>query len=241
MTPLHIEALVQRWKARYARSTTYSRAAALRRTLRWYEDTTNSKGLARCVPRVPYPNVRQIVATPAQLDALHAAADPWMRVWLRLTVALALAQNEVRTLSAAHYNAEARTVSFTRKKTGEPNTLPVPDDLAAIFESAPDFGDPAMPFLQRWQNGHPLKKHTIEGRWRRLKARAGVPAEVTAHDLRRTTASATLDLTNDLRAVQQLLGHRSLGATIRYCVGHKPDVLRPILAQLWTPKTEVKQ
>jgi integrase len=164
-----------------------------------------------------------------------------MRIWLRLTVALALGQNEVRALSAANYNAENKTVSFVRKKSGEPNTLPVPDDLASIFEAAPDYGDPAMPFLQRWQNGHRLSKHTIEGRWRRLKARAGVRAEVTAHDLRRTTASAALDLTNDIRVVQQLLGHRTLGATVRYCVDRKPEVLRPLLDRLWKPATEVKQ
>ncbi|MBI1750164.1 MAG: tyrosine-type recombinase/integrase [Acidobacteria bacterium] len=241
LTPLHAQTIVARWRQSYTRNTCYSRRQALARVLRWYQHATCLHGLTDEIPKVPGPRQRQSIATPLELGQLHAAADPLLRFWLRLTSALALGQNEVRMLSAAHYHAENRTVSFVRKKTGEPNTLPVPDDLAEIFEAAPDFGDPAMPFLQRWNRGKKLSAQAVAHRWNTLKKLAGVRAELTPHDLRRTTATALYDLTKDLRVVQQLLGHTSMKATVSYVAHVDPSQLRPLLAQLWKPQTEVKQ
>lgn len=41
----------------------------------------------------------------------------------------------------------------------------------------------------------------------------GITRQITPHDLRRTTAVNTLEVTQDLRLVQALLGHRTLETT----------------------------
>jgi len=233
---------VARWQRDFTRNTAYSRRSALKKVLRWYEHTTGLRGLVEAVPRVKGPTQRHVVARPDELDALHRVAGPFERIWLRISVALALRQSDVRRLSAEHYDAESKTVSLIQTKTGEPIKLPVPDDLAAIFEAAPDFGDPAMPFLQRYNRTRPVTPSAISCRWSRMKRLAGVRPEVTPHDLRRTTATATYEVSNhDLRVVQQLLGHQSMRPTVAYLAQHDPAALRPLLAQLWKPVTEVEQ
>jgi integrase/recombinase XerC len=241
ITPLHIEALVSRWKTKYARNTCFGRTYALRRVLHFYEQTTDTRGLVHSVPRVPSPRPRGVTAQQNELDALHRYADPLMRLWLRITVAFALGQADVQKLSPANYHAENKTVSFERTKTREPQTLPVPPDLAELFENCPEDTDPQVPYLVRFNNGHRLSPSAIRKRWHTLKQRAGVRSELNPHDLRRTTATALYELTHDIRAVQQLLGHQSLRPTAAYLADKHPDTLRPLLAQLWKPVTEVKQ
>ena len=52
-----------------------------------------------------------------------------------------------------------------------------------------------------------------------------LPEGVTAHSLRRRFATKIYTETNDVRAVQQLLGHTSLDVTQRY-IGPRPDSMR---------------
>lgn len=240
LTQLHVETLATRWRADNARNTVRLKLAGLKRTLRAFAASTGTPDLSFDVPRGPHYQQRNVTATPDELNKLFTAAQPIERIWLRLTVALALGQAEALALCEANYNPENKTVSFVRKKTKEPNTLPVPDDVALLFEQAPDTGDKSTPYLERW-NGAPLTYWSINGRWQRLKKRAGVRREITPHDLRRTTAIALYEVSHDLRAVQQLLGHATLHSAVHYVAHADPSKLRPLLAQLWTPRTQVKQ
>jgi site-specific recombinase XerC len=52
--------------------------------------------------------------------------------------------------------------------------------------------------------------------FRALKARCGIARNLRPHDLRRTTAVKIYEGTKDLRTVQTILGHKSLGSTIYY-------------------------
>ena len=56
-----------------------------------------------------------------------------------------------------------------------------------------------------------------------------LPEGVTAHSLRRRFATKIYTETNDVRAVQQLLGHTSLDVTQRY-IGPRPDSMRAAIA-----------
>jgi hypothetical protein len=62
---------------------------------------------------------------------------------------------------------------------------------------------------------------------RRLRRRVGITRKLTPHDLRRATAVKLYELTGDIRDVQGLLAHTSLGSTIWY-LDHD---LRPVPRQ----------
>jgi len=107
-----------------------------------------------------------------------------------------------------------------------------------MFEAAPA-GEEDWTYIERWR-GKKMSKTAVEHAWRKLKKAAHVREDLRVHDLRRTTAVSLYQLTKDLRAVSQLLGHASMSATCGYLAHQDPQTLRPLLAQL-RPQTEMKQ
>jgi site-specific recombinase XerD len=77
-----------------------------------------------------------------------------------------------------------------------------------------DATDPGVIFLN--SRGAPLGVRGLRYRLERLMGRAGMPSGASPHTLRHSFASHLLDGGADLRVVQELLGHESLGTTQVY-------------------------
>ena len=74
--------------------------------------------------------------------------------------------------------------------------------------------DPGVIFLN--SRGGPIGVRGLRYRLDRLMVRAGLPSGASPHTLRHSFASHLLDGGADLRVVQELLGHESLGTTQIY-------------------------
>ena len=96
-------------------------------------------------------------------------------------------------------------------------------------------GAPAMKSLQTWRairggidcaqqspalfisaTGARLSPRTVQARLRTLALRAGLPTHVHPHMMRHSFASHVLQSSQDLRAVQEMLGHASIASTQIY-------------------------
>ncbi|QWD62638.1 tyrosine recombinase XerC [Polynucleobacter sp. MWH-UH25E] len=97
-------------------------------------------------------------------------------------------------------------------------------------------GAPAMKSLMEWRsirdasanantesialflsaNGKRLSPRTVQARLRTLAIRAGLPTHVHPHMMRHSFASHVLQSSQDLRAVQEMLGHASIASTQIY-------------------------
>lgn len=72
----------------------------------------------------------------------------------------------------------------------------------------------------------------VSRRLRRLAKSAGISSRVHTHRLRRTVGVQALRVTEDVPAVQQLLGHRSFHTTMSYLDEARPDAVADLQRQL---------
>jgi integrase/recombinase XerC len=66
------------------------------------------------------------------------------------------------------------------------------------------------------QKAQRLSPRTVQERLKTLAVRSGLPVHVHPHMLRHSFASHVLQSSHDLRAVQEMLGHASIGSTQIY-------------------------
>ncbi len=247
VTELIPNALIERWRSKYAQGTAYNLRMALVKFLRHLEKIGGTPRLYADLAKIRRPKPRQTIATQEELERMVSHAEPWLRLFVLLCCQLALRFNEAVAISPAHYNPDTQTITY-RKKGGDKYTLPITPDIAALFAQAPVTTDPTTPYLQllrgtNYIRAHYLKPDTVRRAFSRLRSKAGVRDNITPHDLRRTVAVTLYELTKDIRVVQQLLGHSQLSSTAGYLAHRDTEKLRPLLEQLRFPikPGEVKQ
>ncbi len=206
-------------------STRYERAKALRRMLQLLREEHGAPKLKDKVPRVTRPAPRNITATIDERALMLAHATPWVRCWLLLCSDLAIRSGTAARIAPIHYDSARQEVTF-RTKYENAQTLPVTGALAAIFDATT--GDPSKPYVELLR-GRPICQIVLLHEFKKLRQRLGMQKRITPHDLRRTTAVQTLELTRDLRFVQALLGHQSLASTFHYLDHRNTPVSRETL------------
>lgn len=102
-----------------------------------------------------------------------------------------------------------------RKERVVPILPAVRDAVEAYMKLRPFKADKATPLFVG-ARGKRLNAGVVQRHLRNLRARLGLPAETTPHKLRHSFATHLLADGADLRAIQELLGHASLGTTQRY-------------------------
>ncbi len=264
LSPAEVKALVEEWQARYSTSTVASRRNTLKRLLTFI-DRTHRTFLAEAVPRVPPSEQRHITATNEEVSKLLAVAPTWMRAVILFARALGMRRGEIINLTPSNFDAQSRGLNF-RRKSGGTSGLPVSPEIEKLILFASDqdpheriivtLGMP-IPSVKPWahtanRTAAQRLENAINGlvtsRWRAMVKKSGVNSNLHLHDLRHTAATEAFTETKDLRAVQQLLGHRSLASTMRYLAPLKTEELREQLKDInhaWLysarPATEMKQ
>ena len=233
ITALHWQSLVNQWRATLASSTVWTYRCYLANLARFIGKTAAIQSLDADVPKVRMPAPRTVVLTPAEISLLFANAPPWFRVFLTIGTALGLRHAEILDVKPEGFNPEKHTVSFVAKG-GEVQSMPTTEEVEALFVNAPP-GAPMTPLIELYK-GSPVNRNSTWWEWQKTVRKSGIQKQITVHDLRRTLAVASYELTRDLRFVWQVLRHKSLGTTARYLEHVDRDAIRPILQDLWKPK-----
>ena len=224
-----------RWRSVLAVSTVWQYTVYLRMLARHIGRASGQPDLHRDVPRVKFPKPRTIILTVEQISALLTNAAPWMRVFITLSCALGLRHSEALDVRPAGFNREKHTLSFVAKG-GEIQSMPTTEEIEAMFQNAPDYGDDTTPLMEKYK-GTAINRNSTWWAWKQLKKKCGLGNHnLNPHDLRRTLAVTTYDMTKDLRLAWQVLRHRNLGTTARYLEHIDESQLRPLLQMIWTPK-----
>lgn len=145
-------------------------------------------------------------ASVEEMDALLSKASPRLYPVLATSLLTGLRRGEVLGLRWENVSLERDLIYVLKTKSGHPRELPIPSKLRDLLidlgpkKEGPVFGLPVITLRRNFAAA--------------LKA-AGV-FDLRWHDLRHSFASWFLMRTNDLPALQRLLGHASPSMTLRY-------------------------
>ncbi len=187
-------------------------------------------GLAEtAAPRMRGPRIKKGLPRPVTPDeAVNLAAmvdedapAPWIGARDR-AVLLLLYGAGLRIAEALSLTGRALPLDKMLTVTGKDNKQRVIPLLPIIHEAVADYlakspwpvgpGDP----LFRGAKGGPLSPGMVQKAMARARVVLGLPASATPHALRHSFATHLLGAGADLRSLQELLGHASLGSTQIY-------------------------
>ena len=226
----HIRLLIESWKEHLSPMTIYQRRAALERFLE-YTDHIHHTDHAHDVPKVARPSQRTLIAQEDELRRVLDVVPLWMKAFILMCRLMGLRHGEAAEMTPANYNLADHTLAFKRKMGGTSH-IPVPAELQPAIELARsmDPHESILVSLGMKKTDDPRK--LIGRRWREAVKKAKANPNLHIHDLRRTVATELYSHTKDLRAVQTLLGHRSLSSTILYIAPMDPDKLRSLMEEM---------
>jgi integrase/recombinase XerC len=203
--------------------------AAVRSFLRFLERRGHSTSAARAaMPRVSTPETLPSSVSEGPLNALlDELAGKTAPVELRLLRALAVAEclygaglrvGELAGLRRGRLDEGRRLVRVLGKGSRERVVPLSARALASLRRYWAALGREPRPdeALLGGRSGRPLSARTLERDVHALLSRLGPNAPSHAHALRHSFATHLLDRGADLRAVQELLGHRNLATTQIY-------------------------
>ena len=179
-----------------------------------------SPKIEKRLPRIlTLEEVERLLAAPSQTAGPKALRD---RALLELLYATGMRVTEVVTLKLSDLDLDKGTVTC-RGKQEKQRLIPVRGETALValreylLRSRPglikESGETAL-FLN-----HRGQKLTRQGLWLIIKAyaeTAGISAQVTPHTLRHSFAKHTLNKGEDMKRLQELLGHANLSTTLVY-------------------------
>lgn len=180
-------------------------------------------------PRMRGPRIKKGIPRPITPDDIDSLADtvaqdaaaPWIgardRAVLLLLYGAGLRIAEALALTSADY-----PLGETVMVTGKGNKQRVVPLLPAVREAVDAYVaqcpwplSPQTP-LFRGAKGGPLRQGMVQKAAARARKALGLPDTATPHALRHSFATHLLGAGADLRSLQELLGHASLGSTQIY-------------------------
>jgi integrase/recombinase XerD len=212
---------------RYAPATTARKLSAMRGAYAWMFD----RGVVERSPAALIPGPRRAQTLPPTLSSAEVSRlldgpcgteprDLRDRALLELLYGCGLRAAEACTLRLADVRLEAGSMRVMGKG-GRQRVVPVGGAAAAALERYLARGRPRMAGGGHTERlfvsvrGRPLHPSDVRRSLQRALARAGVAAR-SPHALRHTFATHLLEGGADLRSIQDMLGHASVGTTQVY-------------------------
>lgn len=167
------------------------------------------------------------VLTVDELTAFLAAMSPGTlcRTYAEVAAATGMRGCDIRALTWPQLDFEAGTITFTARKTGRRQVLPLADSLVPHLEAWRD----APRSVERVDrtvfhlDGRLLRRESLRRPFREASRRAGISPPIQAIGLARNAVAAhLLDRGETPYLVAALLGHADLRTTMGYVQRHRP-------------------
>lgn len=180
-------------------------------------------------PRVRGPRLKKGLPRPVTPDEAvniadlinGSASEDWIGARDR-AVLLLMYGSGLRIAEALSFLGRDAPLGETLQVTGKGGkqrlvpVLPITRDAVAAYTSECPWPLPADEPLFRGAKGGPLSQGMVQKAMARARRALGLPDTATPHALRHSFATHLLGAGADLRSLQELLGHASLGSTQIY-------------------------
>ena len=196
-----------RWSD-YGPTSRYCLYSVFRGLLRHLARVCHIEDFSHLVPRIAPPVPRPNVVSAKVKEGLLAGASASLRCWLLLCSDLAIRSGTAAMLVPPNYSKEEGLLHFITKKEAR-MTMPVTSALAALLDLCVD---PSRTFVAQLAGQSKLTSGCLRRQMKRRLTEMGVSEDVRPHDLRRTTAVRSYEVTRGVRIVQAILGHKNLAA-----------------------------
>lgn len=147
---------------------------------------------------------------------LDAVASRKHRVILTVCYAAGLRISEAVRLTPAAIDSQRMVIRVEEGKGRKDRYVMLSPQLLAILRDYWRAARPGSWLFPGYLPNQPITRHAVEIACRSARRRCNIGKPVTPHTLRHAFAVHLLEAGADLRTIQLLLGHRSLGTTARY-------------------------
>jgi integrase/recombinase XerD len=145
------------------------------------------------------------------------------RAWLELLYATGARVGELEGIGLRDVDLAQGLLRLNRTKGGVPRVVPLGRNAVRWLQTYLDTVRPRLvlqrpfePALFVVHGGRPLGQEHIRHRLKQYARAAAIGKSISPHLLRHSCATHLLQAGADLRAIQELLGHRRLSSTVLY-------------------------
>lgn len=153
---------------------------------------------------------------PEELQRLIVALPSWLRPIVTLARHTGLRRGNIIGLTWSQVDFEREAIIIPQTKNGDPIGLPLTKTALKAIRGVQRVRHLHSPYVFCRIDGKPYSPDAVSASFRRACRRAEV-ANFRFHDLRHDFASSLVQSGVDIHRVKELLGHRDLRMTIRYC------------------------
>ena len=169
------------------------------------------------IPHARNPQRLPVVLSPTEVSQLlEACPNLKYRTALTIVYAAGLRVSEVVALKVTDIESQRMVIRVTQGKGRKDRYVRLSPKLLTLLR---EYGKTARPtdwLFPRKLPGQPLNAKNIQLACQDARQAAGLTKPVTVHTLRHSFATHLLESGTNVRAIQLLLGHRSLATTARY-------------------------
>jgi integrase len=195
----------------YAATTRYTALSGLKQLLGQLIASGAPYTLLSVLPRPTRPAPRPNTVTEEELAFILSNAEPYMQLFVLLCHDTALRANTAANVAWCHLTGDHSMLTIRTKRQSVVR-IPVSGRIVTLLETCPAGNMPLCSLLY----GRHLCYNALYIKYKALLSRIGLPPSLWLHDLRRTMAEQTYNVSGDLRVVQTLLGHGNLSSTLHY-------------------------
>jgi site-specific recombinase XerD len=169
------------------------------------------------IPHARHPQRLPVILSPTEVTQLLAAAPPLKyRTALTIVYAAGLRVSEVVALKVHDMDSQRMVIRVAQGKGRKDRYVMLSPKLLTLLRQYWKAARPTDWLFPSKIPGQPLNVASLQRACQEARQTAGLTKPVTVHTLRHSFATHLLESGTNVRAIQLLLGHRSLATTARY-------------------------